>query len=85
MPTARKPAKKPARKSEAPRLSRLRQPENLEVDQWQIALRRQFGREQAFTLENLGEEPVFSEFLVTNPVSGGRYREIGRASWRERV
>lgn len=44
------------------------------MDEWQIALRRQFGREQAFTLENQGEEPVFSEFLVTNPVSGGRYR-----------
>ena len=41
---------------------------------WQIALRRQFGREQNFALENLGSEPVFSEFRVVNPASGGRYR-----------
>lgn len=65
---------KSSRKPEEPRLSRSRQPDNLAVDQWQIALRRQFGREQTFTLENLGEEPVFSDFLVSNLASGGRYR-----------
>jgi ERCC4-related helicase len=37
-------------------------------------LRRQFGREQAFVLENLGGEPFFSEFRVSNPVSKSRYR-----------
>lgn len=26
------------------------------------------------TLENLGGEPVFSDYSVTNPASGGRYR-----------
>ena len=41
---------------------------------WQIALRRQFGRESSFSLENLGAEPVFSEFRVVNPAGGGRYR-----------
>jgi superfamily II DNA or RNA helicase len=46
----------------------------MEVVQWQAQLRRQFGREQTFELENLGEEPVFSEFQVTNSKSGGRYR-----------
>jgi hypothetical protein len=37
-------------------------------------LRRQFGREQAFELENLGDDPVFSEFSVYNPDSRRRYR-----------
>ncbi|HZE90793.1 MAG TPA: SNF2-related protein, partial [Rhizobacter sp.] len=41
---------------------------------WQTALRRQFGREQRFGLENLGADPVFSDFRVHNPQSGGRYR-----------
>ncbi len=42
--------------------------------EWQRALRRQFGREQNFGLENLGEDPLFSEFKVSNPESGRAYR-----------
>ena len=57
-----------------PRYSHIRPPEDLSTPQWQVALRRQYGREQSFTLENLGHEPVFSEFLVGNPDSGGSYR-----------
>ncbi len=41
---------------------------------WQRALRRQFGREQAFGLENLGSEPLFSEFRISNPTSKSSYR-----------
>ncbi|UUZ62043.1 hypothetical protein LP417_17075 [Polaromonas sp. P1-6] len=50
-----------------PRLSRTRRPPELEVADWQTALRRQFGREQRFGLENLGREPVFSDFPRTQP------------------
>jgi superfamily II DNA or RNA helicase len=57
-----------------PRLSRTRRPPGIAVSDWQAALRRQFGREQAFDLENLGPDPVFSDFRVHNPQSGGRYR-----------
>ncbi len=57
-----------------PRLSRTRRPPELPVADWQAALRRQFGREQPFGLENLGSDPVFSDFLVLNPASGTRYR-----------
>ncbi|MDP3797073.1 MAG: SNF2-related protein [Polaromonas sp.] len=53
-----------------PRLSRTRRPPELEVADWQTALRRQFGREQRFGLENLGQEPMFSDFRVHNPTSG---------------
>ena len=74
--TPRKPATKKARATKAtePRLSRTRRPPDLEVIDWQTALRRQFGREQNFGLENLGQAPVFSEFRVSNPDSGMRYR-----------
>jgi hypothetical protein len=36
--------------------------------------RRQFGRDQPFGPENLGTEPFFSEFRVSNPVSKSSYR-----------
>jgi hypothetical protein len=74
-------ARKPSSKNSAePKLSRLRRPEEMSAEDWQLRLRRQFGREQSFLLENLGSEPVFSEFVVTNAESGGRYRVAIRGS-----
>ena len=60
--------------SAEPRLSRLHAPPKLTAEQWQRDLRRQFGREQAFGLTNLGGEPIFSEFRVDNPKSKSSYR-----------
>ncbi len=56
-----------------PKLSRTHAPTGLSPVDWQRALRRQFGREQAFDLENIGEEPFFSEFRVANPESKSKY------------
>lgn len=74
----RKPAAKKTKARNAkpvePRLSRLRRPPELDVVDWQTALRRQFGREQHFGLKNIGQESVFSDFAVNNPASGTRYR-----------
>ena len=72
MPKAKAKARKTAPKPS--RVSRTRQPEDMETCAWQVALRRQYGREQDFTMENLGDDAVFSEFAVHNPASGGRYR-----------
>ncbi len=66
-PKARKPIREP-------KLSHARRPGDMDVAQWQTQLRRQFGRTQAFKLENIGGKAVFSEFQVTNPKSGSRYR-----------
>jgi superfamily II DNA or RNA helicase len=63
--------KAPAKSKRTPR---SRKPSEMTVDEWQIALRREFGREQDFKLKNIGNEPIFSEFLVTNPASGGTYK-----------
>jgi superfamily II DNA or RNA helicase len=52
----------------------------MSLEAWQAALRRQFGREQRFTLRNLGPDPLFSEFQVTNPQSRTTYRVAIRAS-----
>jgi hypothetical protein len=56
------------------KLSRTLAPADLSPTDWQRGLRRQFGREQSFVLENLGSDPFFSEFRVTNPVSKSTYR-----------
>jgi superfamily II DNA or RNA helicase len=55
------------------KLSHLRRPNDLTPEAWQRRLRRQFGREQKFKLENLGEEAVFSEFRISNPKSARSY------------
>jgi superfamily II DNA or RNA helicase len=57
-----------------PKLSRTHAPADISPVDWQRGLRRQFGREQAFGLENLTSEPFFSEFRVSNPVSKSSYR-----------
>jgi hypothetical protein len=56
------------------KLSRLRKPDDMPLETWQVELRRQFGREQKFPLKNLGREPIFSEFEVTNPQTRRTYR-----------
>ncbi|MDW6024778.1 DEAD/DEAH box helicase [Mesorhizobium sp. BAC0120] len=71
----RKPAIKP---NSEPKLSRTQAPTDLSPADWQRGLRRQFGREQAFGIENLGSEPFFSEFRVSNPLSKSSYRVVIR-------
>ena len=72
---SKRPSLNPATKTnKEPKLSRTHAPADLSPVDWQRGLRRQFGREQAFGLENLGSEPFFSEFRVVNPVSKSSYR-----------
>jgi SNF2-related domain/Helicase conserved C-terminal domain len=61
-----------------PKLSRTLAPADLSPVDWQRGLRRQYGREQAFGLENMTREPFFSEFRVSNPVSKSSYRVVIR-------
>ncbi len=56
------------------KISRLRRPPEMSLEQWQVALRKQFARKQNFRLTNTGTEPIFSEFTVANPQTGGEYR-----------
>src|SRR2546430_1730805 len=63
-----------ATSAKEPKLSRTHAPADLSPVEWQRGLRRQFGREQAFGLENLTGEPFFSEFRVSNPASKSSYR-----------
>lgn len=63
-----------ATRARPPKLSRTHVPDHMTLADWQRALRRQFGREQVFSLENLGTEAFFSEFRVGNPESKSNYR-----------
>ena len=75
MKTSKRRGEKSAIKpSKEPKLSRTHLPADLSPIDWQRRLRRQFGREQAFGLENLTSEPFFSEFRVSNPASKSSYR-----------
>jgi len=74
MRTKSRSAKSPIKSIKEPRLSRTHAPAELSPIDWQRALRRQFGREQAFGLENIGSAPFFSEFRVSNPQSKSAYR-----------
>lgn len=71
MHSSREPAVKPYKEA---KLSRAHAPADLSPVDWQRGLRRQFGRDQSFVLENLGSEPFFSEFRITNPSSKSSYR-----------
>jgi hypothetical protein len=74
MTSKRRKAKPVTKPNKEPKLSRTHAPADLSPVDWQRGLRRQFGREQAFGLENLTSEPFFSEFRVSNPVSKSSYR-----------
>jgi hypothetical protein len=56
------------------KISLSRRPEDMSLEQWQITLRRQFGQIQNFHLKNIGDEPIFSEFILTNPQTNIEYR-----------
>lgn len=69
-----KERKRRRRKRKAAKLSRLQKPEGMSLEDWQVELRRQFGREQRFRLMNVGDHAIFSEYEVTNPQSKNTYR-----------
>ncbi|MFA7236537.1 MAG: DEAD/DEAH box helicase [Phycisphaeraceae bacterium] len=72
--TNRKSGSAKGRQKKKMTLSRQRRPEGMSLEQWQHALRREFGRSQAYRLENLGDHPVFSTFAVTNPTPQRTYQ-----------
>lgn len=51
-----------------------RKPEDMTLENWQIALRRQYAKELKFEIENIGNHSVFSDFLVLNPTTNNTYK-----------
>lgn len=75
----KKTAKKPKKKKDL-RVSFHKQPEAMQLEMWQMNLRRQFGEEQDFQVTNTGAEPFFSEYQVWNPSSRNAYQVEIRAA-----
>lgn len=76
MAKSAKPAKKGAKKAKTAKPARVsyhRRPEDMQLDLWQLGLRKQFGEENDFHVANTGPEPVFSEFIVWNPATRNSY------------
>lgn len=76
--SSRKSNQNREKQTKPPRLSRIHAPADMTPVEWQRALRRQFGREQDFLLDNMGAEPIFSEYRVGNPQSKSHYRVVIR-------
>ncbi len=70
----KKPTPKTRKKRKIKKVSYHRKPEDMTLDEWQIALRKQFGKESKFTLSNLGNHPIFSDFIIRNPETGNQYK-----------
>src|SRR3990167_5124159 len=69
-------------KKQITKISYHRKPASLSTDDWQRELRKQFVAEKQplFIIEYLdGEHPVFADYYVKNPVSGGVYKVALRA------
>lgn len=66
--------KKQRAKSSPVKTSRTHKPDHMTLEEWQIALRREYGRSQEFQVKNLGKEPIFSDFEVNNPKTRRCYR-----------
>ncbi len=76
-PATGKPAATTTKKKKAKKIPKIpyhRKPEDMTLEQWQAALRKQFGAENEFEISNTGKHPVFSDFNVFNPATKSTYR-----------
>lgn len=72
--TVRKRQTKSKSKPVKLKASRTHKPDDMGLEEWQRLLRKQYGEQQDYKLENTGGHPFFSEFLATNPQSGKTYK-----------
>lgn len=60
------------------KISPTSKPDNLSLENWQIALRQQIAVEGSFRIKNTGDHPVFSTFTVTNSKTKRIYKVVIR-------
>ncbi|MCC5928816.1 MAG: DEAD/DEAH box helicase [Cyclobacteriaceae bacterium] len=66
-----------------PVVSYHKRPEELSLDQWQAALRRQFAANNTFEIRNIGTHPVYSDFSVHNPATQNTYKVAIRSNEKQ--
>lgn len=54
--------------------SRMHKPVDWSIEQWQVALRREYAKAQNFRFKNTGRHPASLEFAVMNPATRRTYR-----------
>jgi hypothetical protein len=64
----------PPTKPTGPKVSKTHKPADLGLEEWQRLLRRQFGQQQNFTLQNTGDHPFYSDFALNNAQTGKTYK-----------
>lgn len=64
--TSSKSAKSKSKTTKKSVVSYHRKPDDLTMDEWQIALRKQFAENQKYAVTNIGAEEVLSEYNVSN-------------------
>ncbi|MBM4136269.1 MAG: DEAD/DEAH box helicase [Nitrospira sp.] len=67
-------SKHPGKKPVKLKVSRTHKPEDIGLEEWQRILRKQYGEQQSFKFDNIGNHPIFSEFKLINPDSGKTYK-----------
>ena len=55
-------------------ISHSRKPQYMTEAEWQLALRKQIAEKEIFTIKNLGNQPIYSDFEVHNPLSIKTYK-----------
>ncbi len=86
MHTAKSTAKKKkpaAAKKKKASIPYHRKPDQMTLDEWQTALRKQFAEQSSFGIENIGDEPVFSDYHVYNPLSDSSHKVALRSNPKE--
>jgi len=66
--------KKPKAKKNPETIPYHRKPVNLSLEDWQIALRKQFVTDKFFSIKKLDGHPVFSDYSVYNPETKNTYK-----------
>jgi SNF2 family DNA or RNA helicase len=78
---ANKTAAPKRKKKAAPRkISHHTKPDGMTAEAWQRQLRVQIAAESRFSVVNIGEEAVFSDYQVHNPQSGNTYKVAIRSA-----
>jgi SNF2 family DNA or RNA helicase len=64
------------------RVSHVVKAKELSLEEWQILLRQQITKDEIFRVKNIGTDPVFSTFELTNPETERTYRVV---TWGEKL
>jgi len=66
--------KKKAKKKKEKKIPYYSCPPEMNLREWQIALRKQYAQKNDFDVNKLGTEPVWADYIINNPKHNSQYR-----------